>query len=134
MKIIDFEKHGDLVRFYLGKDDCNDYWGDDWNDTPYEHNAGPVYEEYVADYVDYLFPFNGLILEPCDGEYNSPWSKEDMKKQRVPCIVAVPEHLAKETWQTSFSDWKGSKANGVLKFYFEDRMEVPPDHFVNLNV
>lgn len=39
MKIIDFERKGNLVRFYLGDDDLAEWWGDDWNDTPYEHNA-----------------------------------------------------------------------------------------------
>lgn len=44
MKIIDFERKGNLVRFYLGDDDLHDWSGDDWNDTPYEYNAGQVYE------------------------------------------------------------------------------------------
>ena len=43
MKIIDFECTGNVVRFYLGKDNEKDYHGDDWNDTPYECNAGTVY-------------------------------------------------------------------------------------------
>ena len=66
MKIIDFEKKGNLVRFWLGTDDCSDYWGDDWDDAPYEHNAGYVYSEYVTGYIDYVFPFETLVLEPCD--------------------------------------------------------------------
>lgn len=45
MKIIDFERKGNLVRFYLGDDDLEEWYGDDWNDTPYEHNAGQVYDE-----------------------------------------------------------------------------------------
>ena len=49
MKIIDFDKKGNVVRFYLGEDVCNDYWGDDWNDAPYEHNAGTVYNRYVKE-------------------------------------------------------------------------------------
>lgn len=43
MKIIDFERKGNLVRFYLGDDDLVEWYGDDWNDTPYEHNAERVY-------------------------------------------------------------------------------------------
>ena len=60
MKIIDFDKKGNVVRFYLGKDDLNDYWGDDWNDVPYEHNAGTVYDEFI------------------------------MRKRKVPCLIIVP--------------------------------------------
>ena len=69
-KIIDFEVKGNVVRFYLGnKTDewgwtnknykdrngntpdwlkPNDtYYGDDWDDVPYEHNAGLVYDKFV---------------------------------------------------------------------------------------
>ena len=31
MKIIDFDEKGNVVRFYLGDDNCEDYWGDDWD-------------------------------------------------------------------------------------------------------
>ena len=40
-EIIDFERKGNVVRFYLGKN--GEQWGDDWDDAPYEHNAGKVY-------------------------------------------------------------------------------------------
>ena len=47
-KIIDFERKGNIVRFYLGDvNNSNGYYGDDWDDVPYEHNAGKVYEQYV---------------------------------------------------------------------------------------
>ena len=42
MKLIDFERKGNLVRLYLG-DDAN-FTGDDWDDYPYEHNASLVYD------------------------------------------------------------------------------------------
>ena len=41
MKIVDFKKEGNIVRFYLGET-INGIYGDDWDDTPYEHNAGEV--------------------------------------------------------------------------------------------
>ena len=44
MKILDFELKGNVIKFYLGN--CNDWWGDDWDDRPYEHNAGKVYDQY----------------------------------------------------------------------------------------
>ena len=44
MKIIDFEIKGNQVKFYLGSDNCDNYWGDDWDDKPYEHNAGEPYD------------------------------------------------------------------------------------------
>ena len=121
MKIIDFEKKGNVVRFYLGKDDLEKWWGDDWNDTPYEHNAGEVYEEFVSGHKDIAFPFDDLVLEPCNGAYNSEYCKDDMVARRVPCIIVVPKELADTSWDTSFVYWAG--ADGVKRYYFGDRME-----------
>ena len=97
MKIIDFEKKGNLVRFYLGYDNCNDYWGDDWNDAPYEHNAGQVYAEFIKGYKDIAFNFDDLVLEPCCGTYNSSWCKYDMVARKVPCIIVVPKEVYKDS-------------------------------------
>lgn len=81
LKVIDFEIYGRQLKLYLGKPDCEDYWGDDWNDTPYEHNAGTVYSQYVEDTVVVNFLGDDeYILEACEGYCNSPWCKEDFKK------------------------------------------------------
>ena len=32
--VIDFETRGNVIRLYYGNDP--DYWGDDWDDKPYE--------------------------------------------------------------------------------------------------
>lgn len=124
LKIIDFERKGNMVRFFLGKADCNDYWGDDWNDSPYDCNAGRVYDEYVVGVKDVAFPFDSLVLEP-----SSEWeggglyfSKEDMKERKVPCIIVVPEEVYGDSWLTRFTDWIG--ADGVKKIYFGDSAEV----------
>lgn len=89
MKIIDFEKEGNVVRFFYGDDDCQDYWGDDWNDIPYEHNAGTVYERYVKGYIDIALNMNHNVLEPSQSiaYFNSPYSKQDMKDRMIPCIL-----------------------------------------------
>lgn len=121
MKIIDYVKKGNVVRFLLGADDCYDYWGDDWNDAPYDCNAGGVYDEYVSGLADVYFPFDDLVLEPCDGAFNCWYTKDDMKKRKVPCIIVVPKEVYEDTWDTGFSRFVG--ADGVQKFYFGDHME-----------
>ena len=126
MKIIDFEKKGNLVRFYLGDDNCNDYWGDDWNDTPYEHNAGEVYDQYIKEYIDICFPFDSVVLEPqddwrCHG--NSHYCKEDMKDIKVPCIIVIPKEVVKDNYcNDEFSLWVGAK--NIEKFYFNDDASI----------
>lgn len=123
MKIIDFERKGNIVRFFLGRDDLEDWYGDDWNDYPYEHNAGTVYDEFVSGHRDIAFPFDMVVLEPCDGEYNSQYSKDDMRARRVPCIIAVPGEIADSAgWDQSFS--KLVAIDGIQKFYFGDQMEA----------
>lgn len=115
MKIIDFEKKGNVVRFYLGEDDCEDYGGDDWNDTPYEHNAGRVYDEYVSGFRDVFFPFDWAVCEPCEGNLNSSWCKDDMKEKKVPCIAALP----KPDWlDITFNDILPNRE--TIKLYFGD--------------
>lgn len=89
MKIIDFEKEGNVVRFFYGDNDCQDYWGDDWNDIPYEHNAGMVYEKYIKGYIDVALDMNYMVLEPSESvsHINSPYSKQDMKQHKISCIL-----------------------------------------------
>ena len=97
------------------------YWGDDWNDSPYEHNAGQVYEEFIKGYKDIAFDFDDLVLEPCDGEYNSPWCKDDMRNRKVPCILVVPKLAVEHSWNTDFKYWVGDDC--VKKYYFGDELE-----------
>ena len=118
MKIIDFKKKGNVVRFYLGKDDDEDYRGDDWDDIPYEHNAGKVYQEHIVGYRDIAFPFEAAVLEPKDPENNSRWCKDDMKARKVPCIIAVrtPDDWHDDEFDYYLGDDK------AIKFYFGDKM------------
>ena len=144
MKIIDFEKKGNVVRFYLGEKTedwgwtrsdytingktpdwlkpSDTYYGDDWDDRPYEHNAGQVYEEFIKGYKDIAFDFDDLVLEPCCGAYNSSWCKDDMVARKVPCIIAVPKEVYKDSWDDGFDIWVG--ADGIKKYYFGDEMEI----------
>lgn len=87
MKIIDWKAKGNVVRYFLGADDLDEWYGDDWDDAPYEHNAEEVYDQFVKGYMDVAYPFDTVVLEPCDGEWNSPWCKDDMIARRVPIII-----------------------------------------------
>lgn len=115
MQIIDFEKKGNAVRFYLGVN--GDQWGDDWDDAPYDCNAGTVYERFVDGYVDVFYPFDFLILEPSDGVWNTGYSKEDMMTRDVPCIVVVPDDKI-DGWKEDFTTYVAM--DGVTKIYFGD--------------
>ena len=120
-QIIDFEKKGNLVRFYLGEN--GKQWGDDWDDAPYDCNAGTVYSEYVKEIKDVAFPFESIVLEPCDGVTNCQYSKQDMIKRKVPCLIVVPPEIASEcAWRDcDFYYWATN--DNVKKYYFGDEME-----------
>jgi len=124
MKIIDFEVRGNVVRFALGADCCDDYWGDDWDDRPYEHNAGEVYSQYIKGYATIMFPFNYMVLTPeTDWHYesNSPFCKDDFKTRKAPCVVAVELKDNDYDWSVCYS--QDALRADVLKFYFEDEMK-----------
>lgn len=85
MEIIDCERKGNLIRFYLGKN--GKQWGDDWDDAPYEHNAGRVYDEFIEDHEDLAVPFDWEVEQPGDRYNNSPYTKKDMVQRKVPCLT-----------------------------------------------
>lgn len=120
MEIIDFERKGNLVRFYLGKN--GQQWGDGWNDCPYDCNAGTVYDKFVESTRDIAFDFDDLVLEPCCGALDCGYCKEDMIKRSVPCIIVVPKEVIEEDWNWEyFKYWVTS--DKVKKYYFGDKME-----------
>lgn len=114
-EIIDWESKGNVVRFYLGKN--GKQTGDDWNDAPYEHNAGKVYDEFIEGFIDVNFGFDETVVEPCTGVSNSPYSKEDMIKRKVPCIVVGKMEWWEDTFEKVLAD------SNSKKFYFGDAID-----------
>lgn len=113
LEIIDIARKGHLVRFYLGKKEVewgytnpnyknykgetpnwlepsDIYYGDDWNDAPYECNAGPVYGEFIKGYIDIAFDFDCRLLEPMAPETYKYWCKDDMVAKKIPCLIVLP--------------------------------------------
>lgn len=87
LKIIDWERDGKIIRFYLGDKDLKDWWGDDWNDQPYEHNAGAVYREFVKEIIDVGFTWETNIIEISDLRQNTPFTKDDFKTRGIPILL-----------------------------------------------
>jgi hypothetical protein len=57
-------------------------WGDDWNDAPYEHNAGPPYGEFVRVQLPLWY-----VRLPCTGFVNSPYSVEQINAKGIPWVT-----------------------------------------------
>lgn len=121
MKIIDFEIKGNQIKFYVGTDNCENYWGDDWDDRPYEHNAGKVYNEFIVGWFVKTFEFDDLVMEASEGPWcgNSPYSKEDMKKREVPCVCVLQKEFQDEyIWSYDFCRLLANE--NAIKYYFGD--------------
>lgn len=68
----------------------SEQWGDDWNDAPYEHNAGTPYDYSEHDRKEGHAPWeiikvawDGDFEPPSEGHYNSPWSVEQINAGAV---------------------------------------------------
>ena len=167
-KLIDIATKGNVVRLYLGektekwgwtnpdyKDSSGEtpdwlepkdrFYGDDWDDVPYEHNAGPVYPWFVKGTLDISFPFDSILLEPKDGSINSRYSMDDIAARKVPALLVISkeaqEKLADggnghEAWaycdsfdaaREFIAEWKhshGQRLDGVSEYYLGDVMEA----------
>lgn len=81
-----------LAYFYNG--DIKEVWGDDWNDVPYEHNAGEPYirneEDWTIVEVD-----EELVEQPYQYErkLNSSYSVEYINTGAVPWLIVNNEKI-----------------------------------------
>ena len=116
MKILDFELFGNIVKLYLGET-VEGVFGDDWNDTPYEHNAGCVYDKFYNKTVEIVFPLDFTVFEPCYGYSNSPYCKNDMLFRKIPCLVFGE---VVDSWQYENFDELLEKVPTLNKLYIGD--------------
>ena len=125
--IIDCEKKGNVVRFYLGNDP--EYCGSDWNKYSYEDNASLVKSEYILGYKDISFPFDFSVLEPSNKDRGeSCYCRNDFKKGIVPCIIVTDPIKNGDKWGDSDFD-RALGYKDVKKYYFGD--EMVPDVWLN---
>lgn len=61
-KFVDWEVEGQMVKLYFTTTP-KDAWGDDWNDAPYEDNAGRIYDEYLEAVLTLYIPTNYEVWE-----------------------------------------------------------------------
>lgn len=120
MQIIDMERRGNVVRFYLGEN--GKQHGDDWNDKPYEHNAGRVYKEFVKGYFDMAFAFDICLFEPSHctvKESDSGVCKDDLVARKTPCLVVLAAKDGDMCW--SFSGALENEKAGMI--YYGDTVD-----------
>ena len=120
-EIIDVRCKGNVVHFYLGKNGTQT--GEDWDHADYDEYAGLVRDEYIQATVDMYAPFGSYVLEPSDEwnhyGYGCGYTKNDMVKREVPCLIYVPhEVLINSDCSYEFKNFVDNP--NVRKFYFGD--------------
>lgn len=127
-KILDFECFGNIVKLYLGET-VNGIYGDDWNDIPYEHNAGTVYDKFYTDTVEISFPLSTQVYEPCFGYDNSPYCKNDFLFRKVPFLLFGQLN---EAWKYSDFEYLLDNVSTLNKLYIGDDWETVLVKYGNL--
>lgn len=84
---MNIDKYKDYQLCYVSGGDCyfaniepSKVWGDDWNDAPYEHNAGTPYGDK---YDIFKLKIESDLIEPCEYQTNSPYSVEQINQGAV---------------------------------------------------
>lgn len=125
MKIIDFDNKGNVIRFYLGKDDLENWYGDDWNDRPASCNAGTVYDEFISGIIDVVVPYDYTVVIPeNDWHYhgNEPYCKDDYRDGNAPCMIIVPPEVKTNFYDLCYSEQVGNRNNHLV--YYGDSVET----------
>lgn len=78
---------------YFTTQELKNQWGDDWDDAPYELNAGPPYSwgeyersKHIDPWTITKVAFSGAFMQPCDGHVNSPHSVQMINRGDVPWL------------------------------------------------
>ena len=92
-----YVKHG---KAFFTTQRLKDQWGDDWNDAPYEHNAGEPYTG--KGWKIFTVFFEADLNEPCDDYRNPYYSVEEINKKAIPWLspYSSSEH--------NFKIWAGT--------------------------
>lgn len=72
---------------YFTSQELSKQWGDDWNDAPYEHNAGCPYlphgEPEETSWEIIKVAFYGNLVQPCEGHLNRSFSVEQINQGHI---------------------------------------------------
>lgn len=122
MKIIDWERKGNVVRLYLGQDSLKEWEGDDWDDKPYEDNAGRVYNQYISDKYDIKFDFDDIVCEPCNCNYPEMYCKLDFIDKSPFLVILKSKYVDEDfSYRYNYSTLLGDKNS--MKIYLGDDLD-----------
>ena len=89
LNLIDFERKSNQFRLFFGDKNESPY-GDDWDDAPYQLNAGRVYDRFIKDTAVLSFYYDDIVMEPADDYYFPYITKETMLNKKVAAFIVLP--------------------------------------------
>lgn len=113
---------------YFTTQDVAKQWGDDWNDAPYEHNAGPPYEyhEFYKKRGDKPWEiikvaWDGDFKEPCDDCFNSGYSVQMINRGDIAWLRPYSKNGKPIMAGTALKDFieKISSQDGTVYFPYD---------------
>ena len=142
LKIIDFERKGNVIRFYLGKKipfwgwtkpgrgkPSDTFYGYNWDVAPYQHNAWSVDHKFVYGHYDIYVPFDLIVADP--GDYwdkneNGPVriSKNALVNREMPAIEIFDNHMC---YNSLCELYIGDELEKITFFGFPGSLYVPDE-------
>ena len=98
-------------------------WGDDWDDTPYEHNAGTPYSEYKCVMYKMFATDNTEFILPDRGRDNSAFSVKQINANETPWIIVDILKKSNKVTHTRINIWAGDIIEQVQKIWRENHIE-----------
>ena len=133
------DEYSERLELYFTEQDLDKQWGDDWDDTPYEHNAGTPYTEdyskkelrvengrgiYPKINIYKIFldtdDYEITLITPRTGTINSNYSVRDINEGTVPWLVIkkLDKIVAKIMAGTTYNEFiEICKNIGSIKVY-----------------
>lgn len=115
MNIIDLQVNGSFITIFLGEN--GKQWGDDWDDAPFEHNAGQVYDKFVKEKLNFCLSPEYEFTSPSSFYSNSPFSMESFRDRKVPRYIITKQNK----WWSSFEEALCDK--DAIQIYFGDSID-----------
>lgn len=140
-KVIDFQRKGNIIRFYLGKKIAGWGWtkpghgkpsdtfhGTDWDVAPYRRgNVDLVNSEFVYGHYDIYVPFDFEVVEAGDySDKNGPVriSKNALVNREMPAIEIYDNKMC---YDTLCEFYIGDELEKLTSFGFQGWLCVPKE-------
>jgi hypothetical protein len=85
--VLCYVEGSNLKTAYFTTQELSKQWGDDWDDAPWEHNAGIPYISLTDEWEIESVVFQTDLVLPDTGYANSPYSVRDINQKQVPWLA-----------------------------------------------